>query len=87
VVNYATIDRSAFTLTTFADPGVQPLRMTDRYWQNYRRLPGGAWELLPALALESRRIPHLRRVEEEVRLSPFSTFFSWTEIVGLPDSD
>jgi hypothetical protein len=54
MADYGTIDRSAFVPTVFADPGVQPIRMVDHYWQNYRRPhPTTArWELLPELALE-----------------------------------
>jgi hypothetical protein len=59
MADYATIDRSAFVPTVFADPGVQPIRMVEKYRENYRRAqPKEArWELLPALALEEATSP------------------------------
>ena len=54
VADYATIDRSAFVPTVFADPGVQPIHLTDHYWENHRRVhtSKAQWDLLPAMAPE-----------------------------------
>ena len=56
---YATIDRSAFVPTVFADPGVQPIRLVDAYRESYGRVPfwKAGWESLPALALETAEGP------------------------------
>ena len=52
MTDYATIDRSAFVSTVFADPGVQPVHQAEGYAARFGRLsfPEAQWEALPELA-------------------------------------
>ena len=90
VADYATIDRSAFVPTVFADPGVQPIHLADHYWENYRRVPHRQGAVGPSAgdgARGCRRSLHPGRLAEEVRLRRRSERLQFgARLHGLPGS-
>jgi hypothetical protein len=58
IVSYATIDRSAFVPSVFADPDLQPIRQVEYYWETYGRAAPLRWDVLPDLARGEVEEPH-----------------------------